>query len=1075
MASHLVQSEIDTVTERSFEIQRFFFGKFKAEQAKPSILARTEGLSGEQVADSLLVGRLDLPPATQISEAMPTAVGVFRGTVAVHVLTIAGINEQGLPQILYLLIEPAAMSWLGGNLQPFKGLFFADMPRFDEVRSLPPLTLDDPKPADDDAQTDALQNLLLYCQDNMKSVEGLLTALIGGQDIAIINAPTDLEKRLLFVDGLVSMLPLPARPTITFATSVSKPDATTAQIRFLAPGVLPKSGVVFDWHGGVLAPSKFERHDYAAFIISQLRLDPSLVVSHTRDLARTASWRAIRRDTLSRALHWVSRRARVDSAVQAGQPADRVVVTGILREDPTITDELRVVYSKHLLTMTFITKEWPTADILPDIAHGHADVAKAILAEVRQKAESASALEAYDLIEHWLVNIPSAKSLPWHNLAHQAALQHLKNSIQNRDLAELLKFVYRMTAADAALQISEIAEKVVDLLRPGAHRGEPMAMALFVFGAEYLTGGSFQTMLHDQELVAKLPDRLRKAIAHLQPEASPIKPLPDLVAKAVSNVPLQYQVIALLRLIETALFLQRYWLIGDRELKILVQLSDRPALERFAHVLRHVADEFTRPERLSTLSPAAFEALPRLYFMIGEIDAGMHTLEFLQNDLLTVERLSAMNDLVSNIFLRMDLEPEQMLAVLAGFDGTKMRSEPRLRAYYAALVKSNWDKRLDILPLQLARALQGDPRLVRVLGVENTIRVLQAIAEQENAVEALRLADALVRYAVELGNTGAAVLVAAWKHLQWNEDVKQAALELLRRYIRVLDPDRSQSLPVYFAEKIGPEFGAPLQATRLVRIVTGGKNFTQVAEMITATQTLLLDLAITYHEGKVLPPLFRLRHDLDSMPGGVSEEEREITARNLSEIARLILEIGSQKTRRMKSDSTSPSSFRSLLREARDVPPKTPNDFLTWVGVQFADTLVTDLGLQRKEAAHILGARSVIMLYQETLMIYQLLYRLSLAFPAENPPAYELPHLKADIDSLWKGIPLYEQQRIQPTIGIATQQIALLITYIAERCDAKALADRGIGKQLEQGKRQPQNEIEALRFISGYFARKHTP
>lgn len=1064
------------MTDRSYQLQRFVFGKLKGNaQSKPTILARSDELSSEQISDCLQVGRVDLPQAGQVSESMPATVGVFRGSVAHHILAVARTNTDGQPQISYLVVDPAAMSWLGGNLQPFKGLFFAEMQAYESTRGLAPLSLEDPRPAETDQQVDSLQNLMLYCQDNMKVVEGLLTALIAGQDISIINAPADLDVRLNFVEALVAMLPLPARPTFTFATNITKPDNTTAQVQFLAPGVKPISQVVFDWQFNSFVPEKYERHDYAKFIISQMRLDPSLVVEHARSLARTASWRAIRRDNLSRALHWVSRRARIDSAVQAGQPADSAIVTSILREDPTLSDDLRVQYSEHLLKMTFISKEWETSDVLAEISPSYEGVAKGILRELRQKAEGDDALLAYNLIDYWMSNVADAKTLPWQTIAHAAALQHLRNTIQKRDLPELVRFVYRMTTADASMQMGEIAEKVYDLLQAGAHRSEAMAMALLVFGSEYLTAGPYQAMLRDTALVGKLPDRLQKALAHLQPEQSPIKPLPDTVAKAVSQVPLQYQVIVLLRLIETALFMQRLWLIGERELKILVQLQDRQVIERFAHILRHVADEFSQPERLPNLSPAAYEVLPRLYFIIGDIEAGMAMLEHLQNNVLTIERLSTVNDLVGNIFLRMDLEPEQMLNVLVGFDGTQMRAEPRLRAYYAALVKLNWDKRLDILPRQLALILQSDPRLVRILGVDNSVRVLQALAEQENATDALRLAEALVRYALELGPAGTAVLVKGWKHLQWNDGIKQSSLELLRRYIRALDPDRSLTLPTYFAENISPEFGQPLVATRLVRIVTGGRNVIQLAQQIAATKQLLLDMAITYHEGKVLPPVFRVKHDLDSMPGGASEEQRLATAHNLNEIARLIMELGKQKSRKTRSeDKTSPSSFRSLLREAREIPPTNSKEFLTWLGIQFSDTFSNELGLERKEAAHILGARSVVMLYQESTLAYQLLYRLSLAFPADTMPDYELPHLKAEIDSLWQQAPLYEQQKIQASLSADTQQISLLLSYIADRCDARALADRGIGKQLEQGKRQPHNEIEVLRFISGYFARKHT-
>ena len=135
---------------------------------------------------------------------------------------------------------------------------------------------------------------------------------------------------------------------------------------------------------------------------------------------------------------------------------------------------------------------------------------------------------------------------------------------------------------------------------------------------------------------------------------------------------------------------------------------------------------------------------------------------------------------------------------------------------------------------------------------------------------------------------------------------------------------------------------------------------------------------------------------------------------------------------------------------------------------------MTELGLERKEAAHLFGNRSISVLYQETLWAYQLLYRLSIAFPEVNPPNFDLSALKFEIDSLWKMVPPQYQKRILSVYAEDTQKLGLLLTYIAEKNkNAKAFTDRGVGKQLEEGKRQPQNELEALRFVSGYFARKH--
>lgn len=1061
------------MSERSFEVQRFYFGVF-GEGQKPTILARTADITGDQAAEVLQFARLE-PPGTLSTEQMPASVGLFRGQHTHHIISMARLNAAGHPQILYLLLDAAPMSWLGGSLQPFEGLFYAEMPLFEKASSLKPLVLDDPSPADDDVQAEALQNLLLYCQDNMKAVEGIVTAFVEGKNIDITNAPADLEKRLAFVQGLVTMLPLPARTIMTFSTFVSRPEQSTAQVRFLAPGAKPSGDVLFDWSTAALSPANYERHDYARFMISQMRLDTALAVSHTQKLSRTASWRAIRRDNLSKALYWVSRRARIDASVQAGQPADRATVAGVLREDPTLTDELRVAYTRHLLSFTLVLEEWESADLIPGIAAGNKEVAQAVFRQLKESASTKDALDVYNLIEHWIQDVPEAGSLPWQQLLHAAALGHLKQSISAKDLKALVTFVYRLILAPPELKIDEIAPQVYEILLPGAHHIPALAQAYLLFGARFMVPGSFQELLADAEILPHLPDAQRKVIEHLQPEATKLKPLPKTLARAVAIVPPQYRNILMMRLVETALYMQRPWLIGDAELKIVAAISQSKDAHRYEHVIRFVADQFSDPEFLDRLSPPALQALPALYFVVGEIDAGVRLLEHLQNTVFTVERLSAVNDLVSQVFLNIKLDASQMLNVLAGFDGSKLRPEPRVRAYYAALMNLGWAREIDILAQQLVKMMNGDPRLMHLLGQDHVLRLLRSRVEKEDAAEALQLASAIVQFALQLGEAGPAFLLKAVKMLQWNNEVRAAMHELLRRYIRAIDPDRSRNLPAFFGRELGQDLEHALEATRLMRIITGGKDFVEFAQMIRVTRALLLDLCITYHENKVKPPIFRIVHDLQSMPATVTEEERQIMAANILEIAQLAMQTGSQASKGINPEPgrTISLSFRSVLKEAREAAPTTPPEFLSWLGLNFSDTFVTELGLERKEPAHIFGNRSISVLYQETLWAYQLLYRLSIAFPEENPPRFQLSALKAEIDSLWHHVSPQHQQRILQVFAEDTQKVGLLLTYIADHNrGTKALGDRAIGKQLEEGKRQPTLEIEALRFISGYFARK---
>ncbi|NDJ87447.1 MAG: hypothetical protein GYB66_16340, partial [Chloroflexi bacterium] len=324
------------LNNRLFDLQRFYFGVFVQNgraQSEPSVLARTRELSDDQISLSMRLARLEPPVPSQASDEMPSAIGLFRAQGSGHILAIAQITSAGFPQLLCLFLESQLVVALGGNLQPFIGLAYSEMPVFAGPRALKPFRLDQPEPLSQDEQYDIIQNMLFYCHDNMRVVQGLLSALIRGERIAILNAPPSLEVRLEMSLGLVSLLPAPARVILSLATNVIRPETSTAQVQFMAPGVMPaRADVVFDWATGAITPPQILRHDFAAFVVSQLRLDPMLAIEQTEYLARTATWRAIRRDDVSTALHWVSRRAKVDLAVGGGAAGARGAGDGGLRE-----------------------------------------------------------------------------------------------------------------------------------------------------------------------------------------------------------------------------------------------------------------------------------------------------------------------------------------------------------------------------------------------------------------------------------------------------------------------------------------------------------------------------------------------------------------------------------------------------------------------------------------------------------------------------------------------------------------------------------------------------------------------
>jgi hypothetical protein len=81
--------------------------------------------------------------------------------------------------------------------------------------------------------------------------------------------------------------------------------------------------------------------------------------------------------------------------------------------------------------------------------------------------------------------------------------------------------------------------------------------------------------------------------------------------------------------------------------------------------------------------------------------------------------------------------------------------------------------------------------------------------------------------------------------------------------------------------------------------------------------------------------------------------------------------------------------------------------------------------------------------------------------------------LAGELDSLWQTLSLYNQRKIQDQFAQDCQYLAEVIGIMSDRTKARILSDSGLGRELETGQRQPRSALEAMRWINGYFARKH--
>jgi hypothetical protein len=123
--------------------------------------------------------------------------------------------------------------------------------------------------------------------------------------------------------------------------------------------------------------------------------------------------------------------------------------------------------------------------------------------------------------------------------------------------------------------------------------------------------------------------------------------------------------------------------------------------------------------------------------------------------------------------------------------------------------------------------------------------------------------------------------------------------------------------------------------------------------------------------------------------------------------------------------------------------------------------------------AHIFGNRSAAMFLRETMAIARLLHGLQVAYRSQISDHLTPRVLLAELESLWGTLSLYHQRRIQQQFAQDCQNLADVVSVIAAHGSGRVLSSGGLGRQLETGRRQPRTALETLRWISGYFARRH--
>ncbi|MDW8299748.1 MAG: hypothetical protein RML95_10465 [Anaerolineae bacterium] len=1056
-----------------FQLERFSLvipAQVTARPVSGHLIARTAGVRPEHVIEARRIATLTAQrPLTPLKPPLVT-LGLLRGETVDYVAAKALPTKDGDTLVQYLIIPAAVMRALGGNLQPLEA--FAREPLSPANQPLQPFVIAQPRPPSFEQQSDALLALLGYCRNNVRTVSGLLAGMVQGMGIIVTGAPASLRDRLTFVQGLLCLLPAPVRVAVTFVTH--SPDALhlNAQIKFTpnlsAP---PAQHVLFDWRTQTVTGNPPE-DAYTKFIRAQLQLDTSLVIEQTEKLARTATWRAMRRETMANALAWASKRAALDELVLQRQPADREMVAAVLREDPTLSDELRVAYCNHLLAFSLALGDYSHTEMIPALAAQSKEIADAVYEQLWSAASGERAMDVYQLVARWLSEAPVGADLSrWRPLLAMAASARA-TELLDAPPSEFAAFLEQFVSATDKVPMEQVATQLITVARRRAAENAEIARAVFLLAIYHLSLGNLQRLVAESAFQAQLPPNLRELLPHLRADAPKPAP-PRLLARATEVFGEAHQPILTGRLTDWAVSVQRSDLIDTEALANLVRLASSPLATRFEQVIQNVLEDLSALSTLRTMSSEAHSSLITLHLVRGRYYDAVELIALCMDTIYQGARQTQGAELLRVTFRDVPIGISELLSALSALQNSSLKPLLRAHADLGALEGRNWDTALQPVTDRLSALFYADPRLIASVGVGAALRLLKAAAHRKDSAEALRVLNALSSYALTFSEQepqAAELVCQAYNLLDWSTEVRTAGLEVMRDYIRRAAPNQAAKVPHLVGSRQGEAVYKALEATYRVRLVTGGTDFGVFAEQAQTAALLLTDIAAYYENERQPPDIPKLRRNIEVMSGGLSEAERRQLSENAIAISEALWKLYQRHQKRFGKRSRQELEARQAALARSESVPQSGVEMLQWLGARLGEGRTYLPRFQREAAHYLFGTRSLNMLLRESASVVSLLNGLLAALPEEPTTESDLQALCSEVDDLWASVPPARQRELQPTLAPNLQYAAAAILKLGEKANERALQDANRRRQLITGRTQPRNALEMFFWLSGYFS-----
>jgi hypothetical protein len=1022
------------------------------------VLAKSAGITDELIE---LAQQHALIPA--FKEKTGLSWGIIRTKRGLpQILTRAEEGAAGQKMYQFIFMPTEALRELAGDFNLLASYLLEPLPVYEMLGdALQPVKLGTITLPSMEKQVESLLDLMTYTKNNTRNIQPLIASVVSGTPLVIKNAATDAKERLGFIIGLLTLLPSSTRFGISFLMHNTPDSQFSAQIMFVDGAVTETDDkTYFDWESGAITGKDVE-DEYSKFITSQMRLDPEMVIRETEKLTPTAGWRFGSGDSLAKALDYASRRAKLDTSILNNLPIEAESAAQVLAEDPTLSEDLRLAYARHLMNFSLALDDLTHIDAVTATMHLHQELETEVYQYMVKAQKDGKGALIFETLVRWMDNPFSPQGKQWAKLMAESALAELNDLISNNEMEFLSDYLDDIKKLGAHAR--PIAPRVIEKSLPYAGNSPEIPTKLLLLAIQHLEEDKLQRLLGSPRFMQPLSRDVKRFFALLtqQDRQAP----PKTLALAIASIDEANRDEVLLQFVKMAYQSRRIDLIDEPVLSDLVRVVVAKNIQFDKHLIAGIAQAING-QTVTKLKRPAPRMVLQLLLASEDYAALAHAMVMQSRDVYRAEGQLDYIVSIQETFAETKLSAFDAHGALNTLETQHINEIPLMAAICGALEGTGWDAEMTDFADRVMRDLSESHRNLEVIPPQTVMALLQFQARQPDS-HRLRIAARLVgsANAYEQGKVALNAVNRAFKMLDSNERTKPIALEVVRQFVREGEEKPAQHMIKFYSDQLGQETARKLQLSYEFSNMMGRMDWQTYATSLQVTVDLLQRTVDAFHNENKRPNLGHLRLMVEKLRRDTSAGRHQDIHRELRQLAQAIVTLGLRHSRR---SSDNDRHIEAVVQGKQN--PGSIIDVYRAAGGYLLDNTVHPLRMKEANPDFPLGDATGEDLVTNISIASDLLHEATNALQSSRD-MWTYEHIVEEIDSQTKA-QFSDTQDDLRQIGRNWQRLADLIAWIYKEGDAKIIEDNNSkGRKLDEHIIAAENPLELFRFVYGHLGK----